>query len=647
MGWTSTVPYIQDAEDGSSAVLDRPLKVLAERTEWLKSRLDELTNKAAVVSQSVRVASTVVVGDLVYFNSATGQYEKALAEWSASFGAEGDLMPSDRAFVKGLVLAVNSSNTADILRMGDWTDAAVRLAVLGASPDKGVYYLSATSPGGVTMDPPPLKSQVLVYEGGDTISFQVMGHPQPNHIHRQYDMAESWLPVTDPEFTDMTIPTDAILGYDVPADSDLSQLFVLYPGSVTLCAKTIVDGTSLVLVDPDLYEVNRYGIWWMSADVDPTDFFDMKLFAYSPLSYDEPVLRAAESITPESLTVQAAQGVLQITQLPFTQNSLVASATAVSSLSGRVQNMTPIVSSLLAGSGAHVANFSNGKAVVSLESLIDAQIDADIYNLNNAVEDSSGDWISVLLPRGRVSTLTGRVPLPKLPTGIDYSVTAFAWVAGSSGQTGVAAKLVLMESPRIAGFKEVAGPSLTTTIPGAGTDSSLVYYREASDDFDMSGDSPSEGSLFLTLTGDGTADVRIIRFGVIVNEVAASGLPDPMAAGLAVRITIPAGYTGSIVQSLVLPESGGASWEYTLRLGSAQRSGFVLGSVAPDGDVSYADDPSTADAGSGSTTEVTFRVDYVATVGDVPGVIRLLCDNTSASPAIITVYGVLLDTTAP
>lgn len=645
MGWTSTVPYIRDAEDGSEAVLDRPLKVLAERTEWLKARLDTLTNKAAVVAESVKVASTVAVGDLVYFDAVNAQYDKALAEWSLTFGSEGELNPGARAFVKGLVIAKSSASLADIVRMGDWSDAALVTAVLGASPDAGVYYLSATTAGAVTITPPPLKAQVLTYEGGDTISFHVIGHPQPNHIHRTYAMLEAWLAVADPEFTDMTIPNGAIFGYDVPADTDLSALFVSYPGTVSLFAKTTAGADTFVMLDPALYEVNRYGVWWMSASVDPTDFYEITLYAYSPMSYMEPVVRAATSTTPESLSVRAVNGVLELTEQPFTQSSPTYSATAVSSISGRLQQMTPVISSLIAGSGAHVATFSNGRAVVSLDAVTDALIDADIYNLDNAVEDSSGAWISVLLPRGRTSSLTGRVPLPKLPDTVDYDVTVFAWIAGSAGQTGISASAMLVESPRITGLKPLSGPTLTTTIAGAGSDASQVYHREGASHMDLSSYSPSEGSLFVTLSSLGAVDVRIIRFGAIVNVLGAADVPDPMQQGLAARVVIPAGYSGSVVQSLTLPETGGATWDYTLRVGSAQRTGMVLGTVALGGDVRYADDTSTADAGSGGTSLVTLSVDYVATVGDVTGVIRLLCTNASASPAILTVYGILLDTT--
>ena len=645
MSWVSTVPYVADGEEGSAVVIDRPLHALAERTEWLKARLDALTNKAAVVAQAMRVAQTVVVGDLVYFDAINLQYDKALAEWSSILGPEGDLQPGARAFVKGLVLAKQNAGMADILRLGDWTDSALITAVFGASPEAGVYHLSATSPGDVTLTPPSLKCQVLTYEGGDTLSLHIIGHPQPNHIHRQYEMVEAWLEPTDPEFTDMTVPVGAVKGYDVPADNDLSNLFVSYPGQLLLFAKLGAADHDLVMLDPALYIVNRYGIWWMSGAVAPTAFYDMRAFAYSPMSYDEPVVRAIRSATPESLTVTAAAGVATLTELPFTQSALTPSPSAVSSISGRLQQMTPVISGLLAGPGAHVANFTNGRAVVSLESLVDALLDADIYNLNNAVEDSSGDWISVMLPRGRNSSLTGRVPLPRLPTGVNYDVTVFAWIAGSAGQTGLSVSAMLTESPRSAGLKPITGPTLSTTLSGAGSDSSQAYHRETTETLDLTGHTASEGSLFVTLSSAGAVDVRIIGFGVIVSVIGTQALVDPMQQGLSARVVIPSGYSGAIVQSLTLPETGGASWEYTMRVGSAQRSGFVQGTVALGGDIRYADAPSTADAGSGGTTSVLLSVDYVPTAGDVPGVIRLLCTNNSANPAILTVYGILLDTT--
>lgn len=637
MAWSSTVPYISAGEDASAAVLDRPLKVLADRTEWLKGQLDTLTNKSAVVARSVSVASTVTVGDLVYFDAVEGQYDKALAEWSATLGAEGELLPGVRAFVKGLVVVKAASNTADVLRIGDWTDAVTVLAALGASPEMGVYYLSADTPGAATLTAPPLKTQVITYEGGDTLSVQVVGHPQPNHVHRRYTLAESWLEPDDPDLADMDPPTDAVYGYDVTADADLSALFVAYPGEITLFG----DGT---LVDPAKYETNRWTIWWMSATTEPAA--DMTAFAYSPMAHDEPVIRGVVSATPESLTAVAAAGVLTLTELPFTQTAATHSATAVSSISGRTQQMTTIVSGLTAGSGAHVANFSDGRAVVSLDTTVDAQIDADIYNLNNAVEDSSGDWISVLLPRGRISSLTGRVPLPKLSTTAYYQVTAFAWIAGAASQSALTVRVAMTESPRITGYKVIAGPTLDTTLAAAGSDSSLAYYRETTEALDLTAYSPSEGALFVKLTSDGAADTRVIRFGAIVAVIGAVAIPDPASQGLATRVVIAFGLTNAVVQSLTLPESGGATWEYTLRLGAAQRTGTVLGSVAPDGDVHSADDPSTSDAGSGSTDEVSLSVDYVPTVGDTPGVIRLLCTNLSATQnAILTVYGVVLDTT--
>lgn len=421
--WTDIVPLISNGQVGNDVTFNTPLQALIDRTAYLKQQLDALTNKSNILAFGVAISNDVVVGDLVYFNKDTRKFEKALAAWSDTFDSNGDLIPSTKSQVRGVIVETTGNATATLLLAGEYTSAAVTARLF---TDIGEYYLSATDPGGATKVAPMLKVPVLSYLGGNKFIFTPDIAATPNHSHKAFNLTAGWLDITDPAFNGMEIPGTAVKGYDIASDPELSELFAIYHGeAVVFNDGVLLDSTSVV--------INKDNIWWMKAAT-PTGVF--VLYTYTPFVRGEPILRTASSATVNELEVLANNGHLQINAKPWVVSPTVTTVPyAIANITDKTLQRTPVITSVNAGPGINVVTTSEGRAVVSQDTSMEALIEADIIDLNNALQFADDPFVFFNMPANRESSILYRVCIPKLTSGVNYKAAAWAMRKGMTGGT--------------------------------------------------------------------------------------------------------------------------------------------------------------------------------------------------------------------
>ena len=153
-----TVHSLSDGEDVKASTFNRPISELAERTTYLYDKLrvfsrDDPMSSVILTDARLDDSDTPSVGDVVYLNSDTKQYCKALATTDLLdvFKASGS------TFAVG-VLIEKGGNRGKVTLFGkiDLSVAEFDLSKMVQSDETfrdGLYYLSCTEPGKITSIP--------------------------------------------------------------------------------------------------------------------------------------------------------------------------------------------------------------------------------------------------------------------------------------------------------------------------------------------------------------------------------------------------------------------------------------------------------------------------------------------------------------
>ena len=292
--WNPNIKFIQDGERVDATISGRPDRALGDRTQYLKDRVDAIDNGQALFSFDVAVESSVVVGQAVYWNATTQQFEKALA--ATTTDSSGVFVNSPSSDVIGVVYSKTSATIATLITYGT---VALSLAnSVDGAVEAGRYYLSGSQAGYLAKQVPGITIPVLIADGNGNIYVQI----QPREItetHQHYKVelymraagvaavqtvhGESravvtspdtdlpgWLPAADASFNGLA-PPKAAFGYNLSQHPELSKLWPPIPeGNASLTVFTNLSGALSNLglevpIGPDgLVIIDRHGLWWMS-----------------------------------------------------------------------------------------------------------------------------------------------------------------------------------------------------------------------------------------------------------------------------------------------------------------------------------------------------------------------------------------------
>jgi hypothetical protein len=100
------IDLIQDGQPVNASVTNKPLEQLQTNIQYLKQRIDSISSQSRIILQQVAVSPDVLVGQPVFFNSTTQQYEKAIAD------------NTNKQYVIGLVYQKYGSSICDIITYG-------------------------------------------------------------------------------------------------------------------------------------------------------------------------------------------------------------------------------------------------------------------------------------------------------------------------------------------------------------------------------------------------------------------------------------------------------------------------------------------------------------------------------------------------
>lgn len=289
VSWTNPVEYVRPGEAVSAGVITRPDRQISDRLNAVRNRVVAQQGRLVLFEQ--RVEASVAVGEAVYFDSDTGVFRGALAVTQV---VDGRILPAASAEVEGIVIKKSSSTVADILLSG-LDQVVLRDEAGSTTPEAGVYYLSGTVAGRLTLTPPSTPIRVARYSSslGTLVKVdQPSSFDQHRHYeHQLYGSAAAveevyiedgvtkvrllsansdlpgWLPASDPIF-DGNAPAGAVFGYNLSQDSALKALWP--PAPVDAASVTVFsdeqDGFGREL-PRELITFDRNGIWLKTRQV--------------------------------------------------------------------------------------------------------------------------------------------------------------------------------------------------------------------------------------------------------------------------------------------------------------------------------------------------------------------------------------------
>lgn len=294
--WLYNIRHVAPGESVKSNIVGRPDRALEERTNYLKDRLDAAELGRALFDVDATIAPDVLPGQPVFWNYQTQRYERALAAVENDATTQ-TLLVQPSSDCVGLLYTKKSANLGDVVLHGIVKMPEITNAV-GNTVTPGRYYLSATEPGKLVQQRPPVTVTVCHVQGikdncADDPWVVVM--PQirdflEDHIHYRFELEttaagiatledgkytitdadstkQGWLPA-DNEVFNGKAPAGAVFGYNISAHEALSRVWPPLPIQAVAMlwdkGEDLVGATEVPLGTNGLVICDINGIWWMS-----------------------------------------------------------------------------------------------------------------------------------------------------------------------------------------------------------------------------------------------------------------------------------------------------------------------------------------------------------------------------------------------
>lgn len=297
--WSYKIPHVTPGEPVQAGVVSRPDRALAERTDYLKDRLDAAEAGKAIFDLDATVSSDVLTGHAVYWNAAEKRYEPAIVVVENDTASQ-TLVVRPSSDCVGLCYRKSAENKADIVLRGLVSFKNLTNSI-GETVAPGKYYLSAVTPGKLAQQKPPITVAVCYVLGPrDNCSdeLRVIVCPQvrdslDEHTHFRFDLITrpagtlsvatvegeervsingnvnlaGWLPASHSTFNGKA-PAGAKFGYNIKKHPALLRVWPPIPiQSVALLwdkGENRVGATEVPLGATGAAVVDVNGIWWMS-----------------------------------------------------------------------------------------------------------------------------------------------------------------------------------------------------------------------------------------------------------------------------------------------------------------------------------------------------------------------------------------------
>jgi hypothetical protein len=297
--WQYKITHVTPGEPVQAGIVSRPDRALADRTDYLKERLDAAEAGKAIFDLDATVAVDVLPGHAVYWNAAAKQYERAIVVVENDEASQ-TLVSRPSSDCVGLCYSKTAVNKADIVLRGLVSFKNLTNSI-GEIVEPGKYYLSAVTPGKLAQQKPPITVTVCYVLGPrDNCSdeLRVIVCPQvrdslDEHTHFRFDLTTrpagnvtaipdseperlqvsgddtqaGWLPANHSSFNGKA-PAGAKFGYNIRKHPTLSRVWPPIPiQSVALLwdkGENLVGATEVPLGATGAAIIDVNGIWWMS-----------------------------------------------------------------------------------------------------------------------------------------------------------------------------------------------------------------------------------------------------------------------------------------------------------------------------------------------------------------------------------------------
>jgi hypothetical protein len=293
--WQYKITHVTPGEPVQAGTVSRPDRALADRTEYLKVRLDAAEAGKAIFDLDATVSVDVLPGQAVYWNAQEKRYEPAIVVIETDAASQ-SLVSRPSSDCVGLCYRKTAANKADIVLRGLVTFPELTNAI-GDTVAPGKYYLSAVTPGHLSQQKPPITVAVCYVLGPrDNCSdeLRVIVCPQvrdflDEHTHYRFDLVaqpagnvsivddrvrvsgndtlQGWLPANHASFNGKA-PVGAKFGYNIRKHAALSRVWPPIPiQSVAMLwdkGQNLIGATEIPLGTTGAAIVDINGIWWMS-----------------------------------------------------------------------------------------------------------------------------------------------------------------------------------------------------------------------------------------------------------------------------------------------------------------------------------------------------------------------------------------------
>lgn len=295
------VPHVRARSPVTAANTSAATRNLEQRTNYLNDALQALDSKSAIIYSQQFVETAVADANAVFWNDTTNTFDQALAavENNADTGTY-DPTPSSECL--GVAFRKSATDVAEIAIFGLITLTPTQIAnLIEGEVLPGRYYLSATSPGKITRQRPPVTVAVgyLLGAANDCetnqqfLVFPAQRNFIEDHLHFSLELTATpagtttppadggrheiitaddslpgWLPA-DHESFDGLAPEGARFGYNLAAHPELQRIWPPLPiGAVVLEAFREPEAgnpfPTAGRVLPEFVVFDQNGIWWMT-----------------------------------------------------------------------------------------------------------------------------------------------------------------------------------------------------------------------------------------------------------------------------------------------------------------------------------------------------------------------------------------------
>ena len=475
--WNTIVTKIKETDPVAADIVNTPINQLAERTNYLKAILEQITASEFNYLSYMPVSAVAKVGQAVYWDSDNRRFGQTLAGWGDDLSPYGSLLPSQPSYMTGILVSKHTGNTGAIVISGYISDFQNLEELFGTpNPEAGIYYVSGDNKGQLTSIAPPMTIPAVMYDGEGNILFLPTSSIVSQHDHHEYELINSlWIQASEANFPDMDIPVGADWGYNISlADPKIKSLFTLYTGTGSFVLRE--SGT---ILNDDYIEFTHENIW-IKNPIMPVENIIAHI-AY-PNAHGPNIVRAVTTDTPEYISFLMENGLLTITMKALGLHpDIDESFIVVKDIVNNLKQMGPVVTKIAEGPGIVIDSqddAGHGSCILSLASETDRIIDADIVNLNNAIQRTDGGLVYSVFPANRPSSMTLVANAGKW-AGADRQLKIRLWIKGTTSVTPEF-NLEIFVFPKATTSGVTAPTVFHATIPAGAiaTDSGKYYLCE-------------------------------------------------------------------------------------------------------------------------------------------------------------------------